>query len=83
MFTISANETIHSVGLHLDYLTQENVIFALFDPTLSDQEKNIMAQTLISTNRHVSFEIGKPKPPVIEWRLDDSPALSDFVEERS
>ena len=66
-----ALENIHSIKLHLDYLTQELVIFALFDPSLPDQEKNTLAQTLISTARPTQFEIGKPKPPAIEWRLDD------------
>lgn len=78
-----AKETIHSINLHLDYLTQELVPLALFDPNLTDEDKNKLAHTLISTSRPTEFAVGKPKPPTINWRPDDQPTLSDLIGERS
>ncbi|KZR96894.1 Uncharacterized protein APZ42_008519, partial [Daphnia magna] len=79
----AANETIHSINLHLDYLTQELVPFALFDPRLAEEEKNKLAHTLISIPRPSEFAVGKPKTPTITWRQDDQPILSDLLGERS
>jgi hypothetical protein len=63
----------------LDYLTQELVPLALFDPNLTDEDKNKLAHTLISTTRPTEFAVGKPKPPTINWRPDDQPSLSDLI----
>ncbi|KZR98007.1 Uncharacterized protein APZ42_006795, partial [Daphnia magna] len=53
----AANKTIHSINLHLDYLTQELVPLALFDPRLAEEEKNKLAHTLISIPRPPEFVV--------------------------
>lgn len=56
---------------------------ALFDPNLTDEDKNKLANTLISTRRPTEFAVGKPKHPTINWRPDDQPNHSDLIGERS
>ena len=49
-----------SVKRHLWYLTEELVILALFNESLSHFTRSRLAQTLFNTPRPTSFAIGKP-----------------------
>ena len=46
---------------HLWYLTEELVIFALFDDNLDDGERKSMAHNLLSTPRPIQFKPGENK----------------------
>ena len=70
-----------SVLRHLWYLTEENVIFALFDTILTAQERKEMADTLIGIPKPVDFETGKPRFPIERMGYDQH--LKSFIGERS
>jgi hypothetical protein len=78
----AADATLSSIERHLDYLTEELVILALFDPETSDEEKKKMADKLLSIPRPSEFPAGKPKTPTIsytETTLIDPISLSSFI----
>ena len=79
----AASESIKSIKRHLSYLSQELVVFALFDRNVSTAEKTMMGQKLFSTERPSSFLPYKPKPPVIAFRDGEKPILSSFIGEKS
>lgn len=69
-----------SITRHLDYLTEELVVFSLFDEELADSDKEMIAQKLFQIQRQSSLKPGKPKPPKIIWPTEeDPPHLSSFL----
>lgn len=70
-----------SVLNHLWYLTQELVIFGLFDDALPQEERQAMAEKLLVSPRPDNFEPGKPHFPTN--LMTGSPTLDSFVGERS
>lgn len=52
-----------SIKRHLWYLTEELVVFALFDPNVPNETKNAMARALRATNGPDAFQPGKPVFP--------------------
>lgn len=52
-----------SLSRHLDNLTEQNVVFVLFDQQLPIEEREAMALQLEQTPRPVQFATGKPLPP--------------------
>ncbi|KZS10514.1 Cc8K15.2-like protein [Daphnia magna] len=75
----AAKETIKSISRHLSYLTEELVVFLLFDDSLNYTEKTMIGKHLYDTNRPRNIPPNKPKLPVIVWRDDEKPLLSSFV----
>ncbi len=72
---------IASINRHLWYLTEELVILALFNESLSDFTRTIMARKLFKTHRPTSFIIGKPNFPTINLSM---PTLfHEFIGPRS
>ena len=71
-----------SILRHLWYLTEECVIFSLFDDAVSDEEKAEMATELVAQQRQESLPPGKPKFPD-KAKLSVTAKLSDFVGPRS
>ena len=66
---------------HLWYLTEELVVFGLFDNNLADHERKSMANQLLLCPRPISFAPGKPV-----FRTDlmtDQPTLDSFIGPRS
>ena len=78
-----ASSVIKSIKRHLDYLTEENVIFSLFDENLSPEDRSNIAKILFVTPRPEVFSLGKPKLPQIDFNKDDEPHLSLFVGSKS
>lgn len=75
-----ADANIASIKRHLDYLTEELVVFSLFDPDLPSEEKSMTAIKLFETPRPSSFPPGKPKLPGVIWPNDeDIPSLASFI----
>ena len=70
-----------SVKNHLWYLSEELVIFALFDHDLNENERKMMAEALCQIRRPANFQPGKPKFQVD--LLCQYPQLHSFVGERS
>ena len=79
----SAEETIKSFERHLGYLSEELVVFSLFDNSVSYAEKTIMGQKLINLPRPKVFTPYKPKTPIIIWCDEEKPFLSSFIDENS
>ena len=69
------------VKMHLWYLTEELVVFGLFDSELPADERRKMADKLLQTRRPPTFQIGKPVFPVD--LMCASPQLDSFIGERS
>ena len=78
-------ETIEAVQAsmlnHLWYLTEELVVFALFDVHLPEDERRAMAMKLWSIPMPEYFESGKPIFP--EDLMISDPKLESFVGQRS
>ena len=70
-----------SLLLHLWYLTEQLVVFSLFDTNLPVQERNAMASKLIATRKPRGFVPGKPSFPVNY--MTENPSLADFTEKDS
>ena len=70
-----------SVKRHLWYLTEELVILALFNESLSHFTRSRLAQTLFNTPRPTSFAIGKPNFARIAENMPTF--LHDFIGPRS
>lgn len=71
----------NSIMNHLWYLTQELVVFGLFDDALSRGERQAMAEKLLSLPRPVTFPPGNPHFPVD--LMTQRPSMDSFVGERS
>ena len=73
-----------SIFNHLWYLTEEIVIFSLFDERLSDELRQEMVDTLISFPRPINFPTSKPKFPSIDLDSIRYPQqLTTFIGRRS
>ena len=71
-----------SIIRHLWYLTEECVIFSLFDKDVSDGEKAEMAAKLVAVPQQESFPPGKPKFPS-KSTISVTSKLPDFIGPRS
>lgn len=78
-----AESSMSSVKRHLWYLTEDVVIFALFDSDLPVAEKQEMAQTLLQIPRPRVMPLGKPAMPFAQVTGVASPQLASFVGPRS
>ena len=78
-----AKETINSISRHLSYITEELVVFLLFDDSLNYAEKTMIGKRLYHTDRPRNILPNKPKFPDIVWRDDEKPLLSSFVGSKS
>lgn len=67
--------------LHLWYLAEELVVFALFDEALESHERKAMSDKLVAIPRPVIFKPGKPVFPT--EKMTANPKMDDFVGERS
>ena len=72
------NEVLKSVLNHLWYLTEELVIFGLFDDNLGDEERKDMATKLLSSPHPIIHKAAKSVFPNKEL-LTDNPTLERFV----
>ena len=80
----AAKIAIKSIMLHLWYITEELVIFAIFDKELADEVRENMVRKLLSTNRPLHFEARKPVFPKINPMAIDYPnQLISFIGPRS
>ena len=70
-----------SVMNHLWYLTEELVVFGLFDCNLADEERKEMAIKLLASPRPRQFPPGKPRFP--RNLMSRRPSLDSFVGKRS
>ena len=71
-----------SVMNHLWYVTEELVVFALFDENLSDDERSRMAAALLASPRPQIFTVGKPLFPSADL-MTANPSLHTFIGKRS
>ena len=82
-----ADAAIKSILNHLWYVTQEMVVFSLFDFELPADLRRDIAQKLMSFPRLKNFVSGKPKFPVDQLKKEEpiniSTALLSCVGERS
>lgn len=75
-----ANSVLKSCKRHCWYLTEELVIFAIFNEHLSSFTRYLLAKTLFNTPKPNNFVLGKPKFPNFTTEL---PFLSSFISPRS
>lgn len=69
-----------SVLRHLWYLTEDTVIFGLFDPGLSEEEKQEIAVTIAQEPRPRNrLQLGKPAMPYDLMTTVPNPRLASFV----
>ena len=84
---VLAGKAISSVKRHLWYIVPELVVLALFDDEVLNDEKQVMATTLVSIPRPAHFTPGKPGHPafrpVIDLLSEEKPSLGVFINERS
>ena len=78
----SAEETIKSFERHLGYLSEELVVFFLFDDSVNYAKKTMMGQKLINLPRPKVFTPYKPKTPIVIWRDEEKPFSSSFISEK-
>lgn len=78
---LMSQAVLDSVKNHLWYLTEELVVFALFDKNLSDEERSNMAKRLLEIPRPDNFKLGKPIFPV--EKMSVRPTLESFIGQRS
>ena len=71
----------NSILLHLWYLTEQLVVFGLFDDELPTNERKEMAKKLHSIRRPKNIHPGKPKFPVD--RMTPNPTLDVFIGPKS
>jgi hypothetical protein len=76
-----ASAVIASITRHLWYLTEELVVLALFNESLSDFTRMLIAKRLFITPRPSTFEIGKPNFPKIN--LSAQAPFHEFIGPRS
>lgn len=76
-----ATAVLASIKRHLWYLAEELVVLALFNESLSDFTRMLMAKKLFDTRRPTSFKPGKPTFPTID--LDTPPLFHQFIGPRS
>ena len=70
-----ATTVLEKMKNHYWYLTQENVIVALFSKNLSDEEKRKIADKVLSSEKPCQFRMGKPVFP----EITKDTSLSDLV----
>jgi hypothetical protein len=78
-----AEAALRSISRHLHYLTQELVVFAIFDDHLPSSQRNAISKKLAENPRPSSFQTGKPVEPLITMSEDNQPTLPDSVGPRS
>jgi hypothetical protein len=76
-----ATAVLASIKRHLWYLAEELVVLALFNESLSDFTRMLMAKKLFDTRRPTSFKPGKPTFPTID--LGTPPLFHQFIGPRS
>jgi len=76
-----AQAALESVERHLWYLTEECIVFSLFDEKLEEGERREIADQLLDTVAPAVFTTGKPQFPVMDAHVP--PRLSTFVGPRS
>jgi hypothetical protein len=72
---------LKSVERHLDYLSEELVVFSLFDESLMDEDRSLIGKRLMNTTRPSSFPSGKLALPTMQ--CTEKPHLSSFVGSQS
>ena len=72
-----------SIRNHLWYLTDELVVFALFDKGLSEIERKSIAMKLVSFPRPNEIDPEKPVFPIDIMAGDVAPGLNSFINEKS
>ena len=72
-----ADEVKKSINCQLWYLTEECIVFCLFDDGVDDVEKNEICQSLLSIPRPDEFSPRKPKFP--DQILAHSPNTFTFI----
>lgn len=75
-----ANSALKSCKRHCWYLTEELVIFAIFNEHLSSFTRHLLAKTFFNTRKPNNFVQGKPKFPDFTTEL---PFLSSLIGPRS
>ena len=76
-----ADAVIHSLERHLWYLTEELVVFGLFDSDLDPDVKEAMANALLRTPKPNRFEPGKPEFPVA--LMANNPTMDQLIGSKS
>ena len=76
---VIANAVIPSIHKHLWYLTEQLVVFALFNESLSNFTRGLMDKKLFSIPRPTSNQLGKPKFSAIEISGSTTPFLHDLI----
>lgn len=66
-----------SILRHLWYLSEQLVVFSLFDTGLEDTTRQTLAQTLHQTPRPQAFQPGKPAFPT--GRMEQAPTLAAMI----
>lgn len=79
----AGNEAVRSCFRHLWYLTEELVIFCLFDEHLSPFWRSAVAKKLLNTPRPTTFLAGKPSFPKIYFNNSSCAFLTEFVGPKS
>ena len=82
-----AQKAITSLKTHLWYLVPKLVVLAQFDSDVSDDEKQLMAVTLLSKNQPAAYATGNPGQPgfrlITDKLVGKRPPLSVFITEWS
>lgn len=78
---ITSDAAIQSCNRHLWYLTEELVIFAMFDDEMSPIERSDMALKLYDTQRSEEIKPGKPSFPKVDG--DNIPSFASLIGPRS
>jgi hypothetical protein len=61
---------ITSIKRHLWYLTKELVVLSLFNEKLGSLIRSVMSKKLFSTPRPDVFNVGEPKFPTIDEKIN-------------
>jgi len=70
-----ADGVLTSMKRHLWYLTEELVVFSIFDDTLSPLLRSELAKTLFNTPKPESFQQEKPRFPILDDGVPELPSL--------
>ena len=71
-----AEFALKALKRHLFYLTQENVIMALFSNRLDDDQNSRIASRLLTFPKPDNFKAEKPTPPIL---LEKNTSLEGLV----
>ena len=72
-----------SLSRHLLYLSEQNVVFGIFDRDLSNAERQAMATKLANTPKPLQWTTGKPELRVNHLETNPHTCLSVFVGPKS